>query len=116
MFANGLADRSLIPARVIPKTQKIVLDASLPYTLYYNVGTNNKWTNPEKRVLLSPTPLCSNYWKEILWLTLDNSGPPYSLTYFYLIQITVVWFQVCMSSTDMFWIEFLWFQVTISIY
>ena len=27
-FANGLEDRGLIPGRVIPKTQKMVLDAA----------------------------------------------------------------------------------------
>ena len=29
VFANGPADRSLIPGRVIPKTQKMVPDAAL---------------------------------------------------------------------------------------
>ena len=29
MFANGLEDRGSIPRRVIPKTQKMVLDAAL---------------------------------------------------------------------------------------
>ena len=33
MFANGLGDLGLSPGRVIPKTQKIVLDASLLNTL-----------------------------------------------------------------------------------
>ena len=29
VFANGLGDRGSIPGRVIPKTQKMVLDAAL---------------------------------------------------------------------------------------
>ena len=29
VFANGLGDRGSIPGRVIPKTQKMVLDATL---------------------------------------------------------------------------------------
>ena len=31
-FANGLVDRGSIPSRVIPKTQKMVLDAALVNT------------------------------------------------------------------------------------
>ena len=30
-----------------------------------------KWSNPGKGVVLSPTPCCSSYWKESLWVTLD---------------------------------------------
>ena len=37
VFANGLGDRGSIPGRVIPKTQKMVLDASLLNTQHYKV-------------------------------------------------------------------------------
>ena len=37
VFANGPEDRCSIPGRVIEKTQKIVLDAALVYTLHYKV-------------------------------------------------------------------------------
>ena len=37
VFTNGLGDQGSIPSRVIPKTQKIVLDASLLNTQYYKV-------------------------------------------------------------------------------
>ena len=37
VFANGPEDRGSIPGRVIPKTQKMVLDAVLLYTQYYKV-------------------------------------------------------------------------------
>ena len=36
-FTNGLGDQSLIPVRVISKTQKMVLDVSLPNTQHYKV-------------------------------------------------------------------------------
>ena len=35
VFANDLGDRGSIPGRVIPKTQKIVLDATLLCTQHY---------------------------------------------------------------------------------
>ena len=51
VFANGTGDRGSIPGRVIPKTQKMVLDAALLSTLYYKVRINGKveqsweWSN-----------------------------------------------------------------------
>ena len=38
VFANGSGDLGSIPGRVIPKTQKMVLDASLLNTQHYKVG------------------------------------------------------------------------------
>ena len=37
VFANGLGDQGSIPGRVIPKTQKTVLDAALLNTQHYKV-------------------------------------------------------------------------------
>ena len=37
VFANGPEDRGSIPDRVIPKTQKMVLDAALLSTQHYKV-------------------------------------------------------------------------------
>ena len=37
VFANGPGDRGSIPGRVIPKSKKIVLDASLLNTQHYKV-------------------------------------------------------------------------------
>ena len=37
VFANGPGDLGSKPGRVIPKTQKMVLDASLLYTQHYKV-------------------------------------------------------------------------------
>ena len=46
-FANSPGHQGSIPGRVIPKTQKMVLD-----------GSKVKWSDPEKGVALSPTPQC----------------------------------------------------------
>ena len=42
VFANGPGDRGSISGRVIPKTQKMLLDAALLNTLYYKVGVKGK--------------------------------------------------------------------------
>ena len=42
VFANGPGDWDSIPGRVIPKTQKMVLDASLINTQHYKVWIKGK--------------------------------------------------------------------------
>ena len=42
VFANGPGDLGSIPSRVIPKTQKMVLDASLINTQQYKVEIKGK--------------------------------------------------------------------------
>ena len=42
VFANGPGDRASIPGRVIPKTQKMVLDASLLNTQLYKKRIKGK--------------------------------------------------------------------------
>ena len=42
VFANGLGDWGSIPALVIPKTQKILLDAALVKTHHYKVRIKGK--------------------------------------------------------------------------
>ena len=42
VFANGPGDLDSIPGRVIPKTQKMVLDAALLNTQYYKVRIKSK--------------------------------------------------------------------------
>ena len=42
VFANGPGDRGSIPGRVIPKTKKIVLEASLLNTQRYKVKIKGK--------------------------------------------------------------------------
>ena len=69
VFANGLGDQGSIPGRVIPKTQKMVLDAALLSNLNYKVRV--KWRNPGSGVAPSPTPRCSSYRKGGLKFPLD---------------------------------------------
>ena len=54
VFANGRGDQGSIPGRIIPKSQKMVLDASLLNTQNYKVQIKSKRSNPEKRVVPSP--------------------------------------------------------------
>ena len=42
VFANGLGDWGSIPGQVIPKTQKMVLDATLLNTQHYKVRIKDK--------------------------------------------------------------------------
>ena len=56
VLVNGLGDQGSIPGQVIPKTQKVVLDATLHDTQHYKV-----WSNPGKGVTPSPTPRQSSY-------------------------------------------------------
>ena len=42
VFANGLGDWCSIPGQVIPKTQKMVLDAALLSTQHYKVRIKGK--------------------------------------------------------------------------
>ena len=42
VFSNGAADQDSIPGRVIPKTQKMVLDAALLSTQHYKVRNKGK--------------------------------------------------------------------------
>ena len=42
VFVNGPGDLGSLPGRVIPKTQKMVLDASLLSTQQYKVGIKAK--------------------------------------------------------------------------
>ena len=64
VFANGLGDRGSIPGRVIPKTQKMVNDATLFNTQHYKVRIKDKVEQLRE--------WSSSYWKESLWVTLDQ--------------------------------------------
>ena len=81
VFANGLGDWGSILGRVKPKTQKMVIDASLLIRYGSRVkwllmplciiryGSRVKWSNPGKRVAPFPTTRCSSYWKGSLRVT-----------------------------------------------
>ena len=53
MFSNSPGDWDSIPDQVIPKTQKMVLDASLLKTQHYKVLIKGKRSNPRKGIVLS---------------------------------------------------------------
>ena len=71
MFANGPGDLGSISGRVIPKTQKMVLDASLLNTQHYKVRIKGKVEQSREGVAPSPTHWCSSYRKGSLRVTLD---------------------------------------------
>ena len=64
-------DLGSIPGRVIPKTQKMVLDASLLNTQHYKVRIKGKVEQSREGVAPSPTHWCSSYRKGSLRVTLD---------------------------------------------
>ena len=49
VFANGSGDLGSIPGRVIPKTQKMVLDATLHNTQHYKVRIKGKVEQSRER-------------------------------------------------------------------
>ena len=80
VFANGPGDLGSNPGRVIPKTQKMVLDASLLSTQHYKVRIKGKVEQSRKGVAPSPTHWCSSYRKGSLRVTLNYGRQ----LYFYL--------------------------------
>ena len=81
MFANGPGDLGSVPGRVIPKTQKMVLDASLLNTQHYKVWIKGKVGQSREGVAPSPTPWCSSYRKGSLRVTLDYGRQLYLLIF-----------------------------------
>ena len=71
VFANGPGDLGSIPGRVIPNTQKMVLDASLLNTQHYKVRVKGKVEQSREGVAPSPTHSCRSYRKGSLRVTLD---------------------------------------------
>ena len=83
VFANGLGDWGSIPGRVIPKTQKMVLDAPLLNTQYYKVRIKGKveWL-PTLLLLIYPTSLqdvTQGQFSSGIQLVLIQSFPSYWL-------------------------------------
>ena len=83
VFANGPGDLGSIPGRVIPKTRKKVLDASLLNTQHYKVWIKGKVEQSREGVAPSPTHWCSSYRKGSLQVTLDYGRQ----LYFFLLDI-----------------------------
>ena len=57
VFANGPGDLGSIPGRVIPKTKKMVLDASLLNIQQYKVGIKGKPEQSRERSSTLPYTL-----------------------------------------------------------
>ena len=57
VFANGPGDWGSIPGRVIPKTQKMVLDAALLNAQYYKVQIKGKVEQSRERSSALPYTL-----------------------------------------------------------
>ena len=79
VFANGPGDPGSIPGRVIPKTQKMVLEASLLNTQHYKVRIKGKVEQSREGVAPSPTHWCSSYRKGSLQVALDYGRHLYFL-------------------------------------
>ena len=86
VFANGPGDLGSIPGRVIPKTQKMVLDASLLNTQHYKVRIKGKVEQSREGVAPSPTHWCSSYRKGSLRVTLDYGRQLYLYIYIYKVN------------------------------
>ena len=89
VFANGPGDLGSIPGRVIPKTQKMVLDASLLNTQHYKVRIKGKVEQSWEGVAPSSTPWCSSYREGSLRVTLDYVRQLYLLFTFIYIYIYI---------------------------
>ena len=61
VFTNGLGDQGSIPGQVIPKTQKMVLDATLLNTQHYKVHIKGKVEQSRKWSTSLPTSQCRSY-------------------------------------------------------
>ena len=70
-----------IPGWVIPKTQKMVLDAALFNTQHYKIWIKGKVGQSWERSSALPKTLCSSYWKGSLQVTLDSSCQLYLYEY-----------------------------------
>ena len=57
VFANGPEDQGSIPSRVIPKTQKMVLDTTLLNTQHYKVRIKSKVEQSRERSSTLPYTL-----------------------------------------------------------
>ena len=98
VFANGPGDLGSIPGRIIPKTQKMVLDASLLNTQHYKVRIKGKVEPSREGVAPSPTSWCSSYRKGSLRVTLD-----YGRQLYFLLHPGSLWPEVLVPVRVTFW-------------
>ena len=107
VFANGPGDLGSIPGRVIPKTQKMVLDASLLNTQHYKVRIKGKVEQSRKGVAPSPTHWCSSYRKGSLRVTL-NYGRQLLLIIIIIIIIIIYFLRVFHISVSWWFFSGVW--------
>ena len=100
VLANGPGDLGSIPGRVIPKTQKMVLDASLLNTQHYKVRIKGKVEQSREGVAPSPTHWCSSYRKGNLRTTLDYGRQLY-FTYVLCIYVMNI---LCTFHISVSWV------------
>ena len=84
MFANRPEDWVSIPGRDIPKTQKIIFDASLLNIQNLKLWVKGKWSNLGKGIELSLTPWCGSYWKGSLHVDTKFIG-----------ALTIIYHMIC---------------------
>ena len=84
-FANGPGDLGSVPARVIPKTLKMVHDTSLLNTQQYKVRIKGKVEKSRERSSAPPTSQCSSYWKGSLQVALD-----YGRQLYFICQLSMI--------------------------
>ena len=86
MFVNSLGDWRSISGRVVPKTQKMILDNSLLNTKHHKVKIQGKVEDSkEKKVTPTPPPQCSRSWKGSLQVALDYGHQLYK--YIWEVQV-----------------------------
>ena len=94
VFTNGPGVWGSIPGWVIPKTQKMLLEAPLLDTQRYKVWIKRNRSIPRKEVAPPSTSQCSRYWKGSPQVALDNSQPTYIYIYIYLFIYLFIVFYV----------------------
>ena len=72
VLTDGPGNRVSVPGWVIPKTQKMALEASLFNTQHYKLWIKGKWNNTRKGVAHYPILRSCSYWKGSLWLPLTT--------------------------------------------
>ena len=77
-------DSGSILGRVIPKAQKMVLNASLLNTQHYKIQIRGKWSKPWKGVVPFTIHRCR---KASLWVTINYGRTSYIYIYIYKINL-----------------------------
>ena len=73
VIASGPGDWGSIPVQVIPKTKKMVLEATLLNTQHYKVRIKGKVEQFREWRSALPSPQCGSYWKRSFQVT-PNHG------------------------------------------